>query len=266
VRARFGTAEEGEFGRKASRFRLFYLEQPHGGRLQVNVDGVPHSTIETRADEKHGAVHDVHVPDGPHLFEVVTGGGMTRTFGAILERDGPGVVLDAIGIQGARIRFLDKQDDTHWAEQLRFREPDLLVYLFGANESIDGIAYSMEDYHDTMKAVLLQAKAARPEAGCLILAAMDRARQEGSAVVTVPIIPHIVDVQEATAREIGCAFWNTYQAMGGKGSMAKWVLRGLGQADMTHPSGYGSEVLGNWIYQALMQGFRKHLEGDPAGK
>jgi hypothetical protein len=263
VRARFGTVESGDFGRNVSRFRLFYLRQPHGGQLQVNVDGQLHSTVDTRAVAKAGGVHDVAVSDGPHLFEVVTKSSMTRTFGVVLERDRPGVVLDAVGIQGARIRFLDKQDDAHWAEQLRFRGPDLLVYLFGANESIDGVAYSMEEYHDTMKAVLLQAKAAVPNAGCLVLAAMDRARLEGQAVVTVPIIPSLVEVQEATAREVGCAFWNTYQAMGGKGSMAKWVLKGLGQADMTHPSGYGSEVLGNWIFQALMAGYRDHQGSTP---
>jgi hypothetical protein len=45
--------------------------------------------------------------------------------------------------------------------------------------------------------------------------------------------------------------------MGGAGSMAAWVGRGLGQADMTHPSGVGSEVIGNWIYRALVQGYEE---------
>lgn len=256
VRARFGTVDEGEFGRAVSRFRLFYLKQPHGGKLLINVDGEQHSLIDTAAPEKSSGVHDVTVSDGAHLFEVVTKSGMTRTFGAVLERDTPGVVLDAIGIQGARIRFLDKQDDQHWADQLRLRDPDLLVFLFGANESIDGIAYSLEDYHHTMKAVLVQAKAALPESSCLLVAALDRARKEGNRVVTVPIIPELVRVQEATAREVGCAFWNTYEAMGGEGSMARWVQKGLGQADLTHPSGHGALILGNWLYRALMAGFQ----------
>src|SRR5690606_27658016 len=114
----------------------------------------------------------------------------------------------------------------------------------------------------SMKAVLEQAKRAVPEAGCLVLAAMDRARKEGDWNVTLPIIPHIVREQEATAREVGCAFFNTFTAMGGKGSMARWVKRGLGQADMTHPSGYGAQVLGNWLFQALMQGYNGQLGED----
>lgn len=264
VRARFGTVDEGDFGRKISHFELYYLKQPYGGALTINVDGEEHTTLETAADKKSAAVFELDVDDGSHLFEVVTKAGMTRTFGAVLERKRPGVVLDALGIQGARIRFLDKQDDAHWAQQLRTRNPDLIVFQFGANESADGFAYSMEDYHRTMKEVLAQAQRAVPEAGCLVLAAMDRARKEGKQLITVPIIPHIVQEQEATAREVGCAFFNTYEAMGGRGSMAQWVRRGLGQSDLTHPSGYGAEVLGNWIYQALMEGYNAFAQSQRA--
>lgn len=255
VRARFGTAEEGSYGRKVSRFRVLYLKQPAGGSLQINLDGNPHSTIETAAPEKSSGVFELQTSDGAHMLEVVTKSLMTRTFGVILERDTSGVVLDAIGIQGARVRFLDKQDDTHWAEQLKLRDSNLLVYEFGANESGDGFAYSMPDFHETMKAVLLQGQRALPKAGCLVLSAMDRARKENDVLVSLPIMPHIVREQEATAKELGCAFFDVYEAMGGKGSMAKWFRRGLGQADFTHPTGYGAQVLGNWVYQALMQGF-----------
>jgi hypothetical protein len=55
---------------------------------------------------------------------------------------------------------------------------------------------------------------------------------------------------------VGCAFFDTYRAMGGQGSMARWVKRGLGQADLTHPSGVGAEMIGTWIYRALLQGYK----------
>lgn len=260
VRARFGTVDEGAFGRSVSRFQLLYLEQPYGGKLRISIDGDPHATIDTEAAEPRAAVFEIKVDDGPHLMEVLTAERFTRTFGVVLERDVPGVVLDAIGIQGARIRFLDKQDDAHWAQQLQLRTPNLLVYQFGANESGDGFAYSMEDYHRTMKEVLEQGQRAVPDAGCLIVGAMDRARKEGDALVTVPIIPHIVKEQREVAEAVGCAFFDTYEAMGGRGSMAIWVRRGLGQADMTHPSGWGAQVLGNWLYGALIEGYNAYLE------
>lgn len=266
VRARVGTAEKGEYGRRVSRFEIRYLEHPGGGELTVLLDGAHYTTISTHGDVSIARTLEVKTSDGAHQIEVFTQSGRTRTFGVILEREVPGVVLDAIGIQGARIRFLDKQDDDHWAEQLRSRKPHLLVFQFGGNESADGFAYPMTEYHQTMAAVLRQATAAVPDAGCLVLATMDQGKKEGNAVITRPIIPHIVREQEAVAKEVGCAFWNTYEAMGGYGSMAIWAKRGLGQADLAHPSGWGAQVIGNWLYGALMHGYHGYLHGQDSSR
>jgi lysophospholipase L1-like esterase len=257
-RARFGTAKSGSYGRAVSRYVVAYLQEPGGGTLALNLDGKPHSEIVTDGPEKKVAYHEIKVPDGEHELEVVTKKGVSRSFGVIMERDGPGVVLDAIGIQGARVRFLDKQDDAHWAEQLQSRKANLLIYEFGANESGDGFAYPMVEYNKTLKEVLRQGKKALPDAGCLIIGAMDRAEKKGTALQSMAVIPALVKEQKQAAAEVGCAFFDTYEAMGGAGSMAAWVGRGLGQADLTHPSGVGSEVIGNWIFRALVQGYEEY--------
>ncbi len=258
ARARFGTAKKGSYGRRVARFELVYLEQPGNCRFELMVDGKHHSEIEASGPSKQLRHRVIDVASGEHEFEVVVRAGTCRAFGAILEDQSPGVVLDAIGVQGARIRFLDKQDDAHWAEQLRLRRPDLMIFQFGANESADGFAYPMAEYHQTMLAVLQQSKRALPNAGCLVVGAMDRAHKKDDILVSLPIMPHLVREQRAAALEAGCAFFDTRQAMGGEGSMAKWVRAGMGQADYTHPSGYGAEILGNWLYRALIQGYNAH--------
>jgi hypothetical protein len=261
--ARFGTAKSGPYGRQVARFQLAYLEDPHGGSLQVSVDGVPKALVDTRGPLKKSAYFSLEVADGEHEFELYTKTGVTRAFGVVLERDAPGVVVDAIGIQGARIRFLDKQDDAHWAEQLGWRKPDLLIYEFGANESGDGFLYSMADYHRTMKEVIAQGQRALPESSCLVIGAMDRAAKVGDEIVSMRVIPSIVAEQRRAAAELGCAFFDTYTAMGGARSMPTWVRRGLGQADLTHPTSIGSEVIGNWVYRALMKAYNAHLAPSP---
>src|SRR5450432_216014 len=259
--ARFGTAKGGEFGKSVGRFVLDYLEDPTGGTLQVSVDGVPKAIVDTRGSRKKSAYFSLDVPDGAHEFEIFTKTGVSRAFGVVLEPDTPGVVLDALGVQGARIRFLDKQDDAHWAEQLAWRKPDLLIYEFGANESSDGLLYSMTDYHRTMKDVLTQGQRALPGSSCLVVGAMDRAAKVGDEIVSLRVIPAIVEEQRKAAAEVGCAFFDTFAAMGGAHSMPTWVRRGLGQADMTHPTAIGSEVIGNWVYRALMQKYNASVRG-----
>ncbi|HXS17761.1 MAG TPA: hypothetical protein VN764_11260, partial [Polyangiaceae bacterium] len=258
--AQFGTAEKGTFGRNASHFELSYLAQPDGGTFEIWVDGKVAQQVDTNATSKETRQVAVEVVDGEHRFELRHVRGTTRTFGVVLERNGPGVVLDALGIQGARIRFLDKQDDTHLAQELKWRRPDLIAYQFGANESGDGYAYPMDEYLRTMKLVIEQGQKALPTASCLIIGAMDRARVENGVTTSMRIIGLIVEQQQRAARELGCAYFDTYHAMGGWGAMPNWVKRGLGQADMTHPSGVGAIRLGNWIYQALMNEYGHYLE------
>jgi lysophospholipase L1-like esterase len=254
-RARVGTARQGSFGRAVSRFVLSYLEEPAGGKMRLLLDGKEQAVIDTHAEIKRVATHELRVVDGEHELEVVTIEGSSRAFGVVLERDRPGVVLDAIGIQGARIRFLDKQDDAHWAEQLRWRKPDLVVYQFGANESGDGFAYPMTEYQTTMQEVLRQAKRARPEAACLVIGAMDRTERRAGVLTSMEVIPALVREQRRAAEHVGCGFWDTYRAMGGPGSMGAWVARGLGQADLTHPTGSGADLLASWIERALLDGY-----------
>lgn len=260
VRARFGTVDDGDYGRAVSRFEIAYLESPDGADIEFSMDGKSNARISTNGPTKRSVFYEIKVPDGPHQLEVVSRGkGYVRLFGVVMERDVPGVVLDALGVQGARIRFLDKQDDAHWAEQLRWRKPNLVVYEFGANESGDGLLYPMVDYHRTMKDVIEQARRALPEASCLVIGAMDRARKVDEGLQSMGIIPLLVKEQRAVAAEAGCAFFDTFAAMGGNGSMPSWVRRGLGQADLTHPSGLGAEILGNWIFRGLMQGYNAYL-------
>lgn len=252
LRSRIGTAKAGTFGRRVSRFDLSYLEQPGGGVLEVSIDGARTRTIDTSGSEKRQAFARIETPDGEHELELRTARGSVRLFGVALERDAPGVVLDAIGVVGARLRTLDESNDDDFRAALAWRHPNLVAFQFGANESGDGFAYPMADYHRTMRELLAKVASAAPNAGCLVVGAMDRARKEDDRLVTVPIIPHIVEEQKKVAEEAGCAFFDTYTQMGGKGSMAAWVRQGLGAGDYTHPTSWGAERLGKWIYDALM--------------
>jgi lysophospholipase L1-like esterase len=257
VLSRVGTMDKGDYGRKVSSFTLYYLEQPGGGSLELSVDGGPAQELSTKGPTIASKTHTIEVPDGEHQLSVQTKRGTSRLFGIVLERKGPGVVLDALGVQGARIRFMDKQDDQHWADQLKLRQPDLIVYQFGANESTDGFLYSMQDYHRTMRDVLEQGKRALPDSSCLVIGAMDRAAKVGDEIVSLRVMPDLLANQKKAALDAGCAFFDTWSAMGGARSMPRWVKKGLGQADLTHPTSVGAEIIGTWIYRALLQSYGK---------
>lgn len=269
VKSSFGTAkavpgepknEKEAFGRRVSRFDVHYLEQPDGGSFDLVLDGKKVQTISTRlkaGEAKKLAIAKVTAEDGEHTLDVKAhGGAEARFFGVALERDVPGVVWDALGVNGGRARILDVNDDGHWAESLRARAPALVILQYGTNESED-TGYPTEQYEATLEAVLKQVKVALPESSCLVIGAMDRAGYGAGGMETRPIIPKLVDSQRKVAFKVGCAFWDTYLAMGGPGAMGRWSKANpkLGGGDLTHPTMSGATLLGDLLYAALMNGY-----------
>lgn len=270
TRAGFGTAkpipgadpknEKEAFGRRVSDFEVHYLEQPDGGSFDLLLDGKLVSTVSTKSkpgDAKKLAVAKVHAEDGEHNLEIkARGGAEARFFGVVLERRVAGVVWDALGVNGGRARILDVNDDGHWAESLRARAPALVILQYGTNESED-TGYPQEQYESTLQKVLEQVKVALPDSACLVIGAMDRAGHGVAGMETRPIIPKLVDSQRKVAFKVGCAFWDTYLAMGGSGAMGKWsrATPKLGGGDLTHPTLAGATLLGDLLYAALMNGY-----------
>lgn len=251
----FGTAKEGHYGLTLSRFVIAYLEQPDGGRMEISIDGEPKETIDTKGPAPKSVWKTYEVPTGAHELKVRPLEANVRAFGVWMENDGPGAVLDAIGIQGGHIRQLDANDDAHWAEHLQKRDPSLVIFAYGINEVADGEAYPIAQYLETAHAVLAQVKAALPNAGCLVIGPLDKATKTSDGYGASNFVPKLAAAQRKVAHEVGCAYWDTFSAMGGSGSMGIWVQRGLGSSDLSHPSSAGAEVIGNWIYLALMDAY-----------
>jgi len=57
--------------------------------------------------------------------------------------------------------------------------------------------------------------------------------------------------------DTGCAFFNTFDAMGGAGTMAKWYAQQprLVSADFMHPLPGGAAIVGRLLDSALCDGF-----------
>ena len=258
--ALFGTAARGDFGRKVGRFDVYYLEQPGGGDVELDVKGLPPDRFSTRGDAKVSRVHALHVPDGEAKLALhAMGGGAVRLFGVALERDTPGVVYDALGSHAAMAVYWQRQDRQHWAEQLALRDPALIVFQYGTNES-DLWKLDRAEYEAALAGLIDELRGAAPRASVLVVAPLDRAHEEagsGGKLVTKPVIVDLVTIQRRVALSHGAAFWCTFDAMGGSGSMARWVKArpALGGGDLTHPTPLGAEVLGDMLADAIVRAY-----------
>ena len=257
--ATFGAMEKGDYGRAVSRFDVYYLAQPQGGDFEVK-SGDKSEKVSTKGENKASKVFSFSVEDGPRKMQLRSmGGGDVRLFGVVLERDLPGVTYDALGANGAQSLLWEPADDAHWKDQMALRKPALVILQFGTNES-EAPVFSEKSYEKTLTHVVQKVIAAADGASVMLAAPLDRAEREGGELKTKKIIPKIVASQRKVALANGVAFWNTYVAMGGEGSMAHWVKAKpqLASWDLTHPTPAGAEVIGELLEKSLVTGFEAY--------
>ncbi|MFH2010777.1 MAG: hypothetical protein ABI333_29520 [bacterium] len=253
----FGTRPTFEVGRRVSRFEVSYLEHREGGRFQLWVDGKLHQTVNTRRPEgAREAVARVTVPDGDHSLTLrAVGYGTVRLFGAVLERDEPGVVYDSLGLKGAQLHDLLRNNPAHFLRQLRWRQPSLLVFGFGTNESYQSIP--MTEYLPKWKKLFRFVTTALPQTSCLVLGPVDRVYRGRESH---PRIPRLTGALRVAALSSGCAFWDTFAAMGGAGAAMRWRRAGLVWGDLAHLKPEGGERLGGMIAKALVERYQAWLQ------
>jgi lysophospholipase L1-like esterase len=260
--ARVGTAKRGEVGASASRFDIYYAKQPRGGTFTVRLDREKEQTVSTQADGLGDGIHSIEAPEGAHQIELRHAkGGPVYFYGVALEREGPGVVYDSLGLVGARANRLLNYDPTHIRNQLEQRGVSLIVLGFGGNEASDQRAE--EAFYQDYVQVLRHMRQGRENLGCLVFAPLDQARRHRGRIRTLPTIPRIVAAQRRAAFDSGCAFYDTWEAMGGEDAMRHWhkAQPRLAMSDFRHATPAGYEVIGNMFYKALLAGFADYLSG-----
>jgi hypothetical protein len=270
----FSTRADGDYGRKVSRFDLFYFEQPRGGTVLLSATGHPPEKLPTRSDPSaevsasdggspatrrgRARVKSIAIDDGGGSLSIRTlGDGDVRLFGVALERDRPGVVYDALGAHAARASFWSAEDPDDWENEMALRKPSLVILQFGTNESED-TTIKAETYAPVFGTLIDEIQKAAPGVPILVASPLDRAiKGSDGELRTTPVIERIIAGQRQAAKERGVAFWNTFEAMGGRGTMAKWrhTRPQLGNNDLSHPTPAGAEILGNLFSRALFAGY-----------
>ncbi len=238
-----------------------YLAQPDGGSFTVETESATLGTVETVDTTKHAAFASFPIADEAVKFFIRVKHGPVRMFGAQFTKPGPGIIYDSLGVNGAYISILAKMfQEKHWAEELQHYKPDLVIVNYGTNESVYP-KYINEGYVKEIKEAVRRLKAALPESSILIMSPMDRGQRDTTGeIVTVPVMLKLVDLQRQVAADTGCGFFNTFQAMGGPGTMGKWygAEPRLVGADFIHPMPAGAKIVGHLLYKSLLDGYNQY--------
>jgi lysophospholipase L1-like esterase len=245
---------------------LQYLSQPNGGTVEVLADGSPAGQVQTAGGGENGAA-SVTIPPGTKRLELRVASGTVKLFGVALGREGRGLTYDSIGLNGASTTVMSRNfDEANFASALQHRRPDLVIINYGTNES-SYLSYVNKQYEIELRRAIARVRAALPQVSILIMSPMDRGlRGSGNSIGTYPAIPVIVQIQERVAKDTGCGFFNTYQAMGGEGTMERWYdgPHRMVAADLIHPSPQGARIVAQALTSQILIGYERYVQTHPS--
>ena len=245
---------------------LVWQKTSDGGEVEIDADGNNLATVDTSKGGDTGSdaaqqFGRFTLPAGTKTVELKVASGHVRLFGVLFERDQPGVTYDSIGLNGASITVLSRALPADMMKTgFAGLHPDLVVINYGTNEAGFG-AFIDKQYEGELRTAIARVRAAAPSASILVMSPMDRGqRAGGNSIETMPTIPKLVAIQERVAADTGCAFFNTFQAMGGEGTMQRWYESKprLVGGDLIHPSPAGAKIVATAFVDQLQQGYARY--------
>jgi lysophospholipase L1-like esterase len=246
---------------QAKSVEVAYLAQPGGGSFVFEADGQAIGSAETAAPEPHAGFVTFALPPKAEELSVRVTNGEVQLYGVEFRKDSPGVLYSSLGVNGASATLLSRSfDRAYLSTQLAHYRPDLVVLAYGTNESgYPGFIDSM--WIKEMATAVKRVRTALPEASILLMSPMDRGevKPDGS-IGTIDTLPRMVAKEKQLATELGVGFFNTFEAMGGRGTMAKWYAAQprLVGADYIHPLPAGAKIVGELLYDSLRDGYSEY--------
>lgn len=177
-----------------------------------------------------------------------------------------GIALDNIPLRGSSGTGFTKYDTAFLKSMMHHLKVKLIMLHFGVN-LVPLVREDYTFYENRFYRQLKMLKSVNEDVSIIVMGVSDMSRKEGGNYRSWPNIEKIRDAQKSAAFRAGCAFWDTFEAMGGRNSMPGWVFSNppLARKDFTHFTYKGSVVIAKMFYKALMNDYRNYQQQAPTG-
>lgn len=188
--------------------------------------------------------------DLPHFTDYVRIGflgfpGKYTLKGVYLDNPATGLTVSEVGVNGAATSSFLKCED--FTRDLKRVQPDLVIFSIGIND-LQGSDFDVRRFVTNYSKLVQRVRHANPDCAFLFTTCNDSWKGQRAN-------PFGARAQKAF-REIAAgtdaALWDLFDLMGGTGSMDEWVKAGLARPDHIHFTTEGYTLLGNLLFNALM--------------
>ena len=221
-------------------------------------------TIKVKCDTLREQARTLKAKDGVTLVSMNLGknvskgtisfSGTADVYGILLD-GGSGVTVDNAGLRGCAGFIFSSITPAVMKESFAATDTRLILMQFGGN-AIPGI-YSKKAISAYAGRIVKQFdyfKKVAPKAKILFIGPSDMGKSVDGEIVSWPLLKEMNDSLKASCLNNGVAYWDTFNVMGGAGSMKRWVAHNPPYAgpDYIHFTNKGAEHIGNALARSFL--------------
>ena len=179
---------------------------------------------------------------------------------AISLDDTKGIAVDNVPLRGSSGLDFTRSDLNLLKRMYDEMNVKMVILQFGVNVA-PNIVSDYTFYENWFYSQLKAIKRICPDMAIVVIGISDMSRKTGNSYESFPNIEKIRDAQKKAAFKANCAFWDLYQAMGGKNSMPSWVLAkpSLASKDFTHFNYNGAKIVSEMFSNAFLNEYYQYL-------
>lgn len=253
--------------KRFNRIRVFLGHNSSTLELKLDFDG---STITKQIDSnKQLQIATFDLEKHPSKVTVTfVGKSSPEVYGISLETP-TGVHVDNISMRGGSGTIFYKLNADLTKQMYDALNPKLIILQFGGN--VMPYVDSKKKADNFGKEFLRNMKRIRslcPQASILVIGPSDMSKNIDGKMQTYTHLPDVRDALKSAVFEIGGAYFDIYEVMGGKNSMPSWVESNppLAAKDYIHFSPRGAAKVAEIFYESLMLDYEHYLQRKKNGK
>ena len=221
--------------------------------------GCQGATFEGECDESRDA-YVYHLPSFTDsiciFFE-----GLTDEFvltGILLENGMPGVSVQGIGVNGARVSSYLRCEN--FERDLELIKPDLVIFGIGINDA-SASDFDRETFKKDYEMLIANIRRVNPDCALLFMSNNDSFKRVSKKKYAVNTNGKVVEqVFMELGKKYDAAVWDQFRIMGGLSSMQDWEKAQLAKKDKVHFTNEGYKLLGDLLYDAFIERYMEHVK------
>ncbi len=174
-----------------------------------------------------------------------------------------GVAVDNISMRGQYTPRLDKNNIDFFSSMAGYMDIGMIILQYGTN-IVPTVSKNYSFYSKMLFSQLELLKEMMPDVPVVVVGVGDVGTVKDGISQSYEHVKLIRDAQKKATLQAGYAFFDLYEAMGGSGSIIKWVEGHPKKAmsDYTHFNKRGGKIVADWLYDAIMKDYSEWHKQD----